>query len=510
MLDLSDTDGAPRRLGPFVAPGVVSMALLPLSATAKPGLITLAAFLGLVSILGTALTSTRAPSWWRPLPVYLVFPVVALLRDAHGGTASGYAPLALLPVLWLGLYGTRRELLGAVVLLGATFTVPLLVVQGPAYPVGSWRLAVLMTLTALVIGLAVQHLTRQLRRAVEDQQAIARAARAGTDPGAARGAICRAACEVSGAGFAVLLEPDAAGRTLTSTARHGLEEALRLPMAKESSASAAVLRSGRPVHIPDSRDEAAVSSRLAEQTGAVGALLHPVKAGGVTVAVLALGFDRPLRSVPPRLEQTLEILAAEAASMIERVDLYEQLGRAALTDGLTGAANRRAWDAAVAARREQAPTGPGTVVALLDLDHFKAYNDMLGHLAGDELLQACVTAWRQDLRATDVLARWGGEEFAVLLPDCSREAAGPILERLRRSVPGGCTVSVGATHADAGQELSPLVQEADGALYRAKGAGRDRLTWHVRPDPADQPDRDAGDRPDAYAHDVGHEHPHRA
>ena len=503
MLDLFDPDGPARRLAPFIAPGAVSMALLPLSATAEPGLIVLAAFLALVSALGTALTSRCTPSWWRPLPVYLVFPVVALLRDAHGGTASGYAPLALLPVLWLGMYGTRRELQGAVVLLGATFTVPLLVEQGPAYPVGSWRLAALMTLTALVIGRAVQDLTRQLRRTVEDQQSIARAARAGTDPGAARGAICRAACEVSGAGFAVLLEPDAARRTLTSTARHGLDQGVRLMIGQESSASAAVLVSGRPVHIPDCRSSPGVSSRLAEQTGAVGALLYPVKAGGVPVAVLALGFDRPLRSVPPRLGQVLEILAAEAASMIERTDLSEQLGRAALTDGLTGAANRRAWDAAVDARREQHLTGPGTVVALMDLDRFKAYNDLLGHLAGDELLRACVAAWRQDLRATDVLARWGGEEFAVLLPDCTPEEAGPILERLRRSVPGACTVSVGATHADAGRELTSLVQEADSALYQAKGAGRDRLQWHVRAD------ADHADRPGPCTHDVHHEHPHR-
>ena len=503
MLDLSDPDGAFRRLLPFLAPGVVSIVLLPLSATDEPKLIALAAVLALASTLGTALTSGRPPSWWRPLPVYLVFPVVALLRDAQGGTASGYAPLALLPVLWLGLYGTRRELQGAVVLLGATFTVPLLVAPGPAYPVGSWRLAVLMTLTGLAIGLAVQHLTRQLRRTVEDQQAIARAAGAGTDPAAARGAICRAACEVSGAAFAVLLEPDAARRTLTSTARHGLDQGIRLSVGQESSAAAAVLLSGRPVHIENSRNDPAASSRLSGQTGAVGALLHPVMARGATVAVLALGFDHPLRSVPPRLEQTMLILAAEAASIIERADLYEQLGRAALTDGLTGAANRRAWDAAVAAHQDQYSVGPGTVVALLDLDHFKAYNDLLGHLAGDELLKACVTAWRGNLRATDVLARWGGEEFAVLLPACTPETAGPVLDRLRRSVPGGCTVSVGATHADAGQDIAQLVRDADSALYQAKRAGRDRLQWHVQAVPG------RADGPDLFIHDVGHEHPHR-
>ena len=479
MLSAWNPDGPARRLVPFVAPGAASVLLTPLPGPSKPTLTVLAAVLALLSIAGTALTCARPPAWWRPAPVYLVFLVVGLLRDAHGGGSSGYAPLALLPVLWLGLYGTRKELQGALVLLAATFIIPVLLLGGPAYPVSSWRLALLMTLTGLVVGVTVQNLTTELRRRVTDQQAIARAT--GSSPATARDAICLAACEVSGADFAYLLEPDAARRTLTSTAQHGLDVPVRLAIGQEASASVDVLLSGRPFHIQDSRHHPSVSRRIVEQTGVVGALLYPVARGGQPVAVLSLGFAQPLRTVPQRLEQTLDILAAEAALIIERADLYEQLGQAALTDGLTGAANRRAWDTAVADPRHQHATGQGTVVALLDLDHFKAYNDLLGHLAGDELLRSCVAAWQHDLRDTDVLARWGGEEFAVLLPECTPKTAAPVLERLRRSVPGGCTVSIGATHVGAGQDLTGRVKAADMALYQAKQQGRDRLCWHQEP-----------------------------
>ncbi len=480
MLTACRGDGLVRRLVPFLVPGAASLALLPLSGPSDVGLTVVAAVLALVSIVAMPLTWGATPTWWRPLPVYLVLLVVAMLREAHGGTSSGFAPLALLPVLWLGLYGTRRELHGAVLLLLLTFVVPLLG-QGGAVEVGSWRLVVLMTLIALVVGSTVQTLTRELRRRVADLQAIGRVASSAADPALAREAVCRAACDVSGAIFSVLMEPDATRRTLSSTAKHGLEQGVRLAIGQESSIAVDVLRSGRPIHIADSRDHPGVSSRLVELTGSIGVLFFPVTRAGTPVAVLVLGFSRPLRSVPPHLEQTLEVLAAEASLIIERADLYQLLEVAALTDGLTGASNRRAWDAAVVDHWEQGTTGAGTVVALLDLDHFKAYNDSLGHLAGDELLRACVTAWQQQLRATDVLARWGGEEFAVLLRSCAPGDAAQVLDRLRAAVPGGCTVSVGAAHTPAGQTLDDAVHRADAALYRAKAQGRDRLHWSEEP-----------------------------
>ncbi|HEX6678885.1 MAG TPA: GGDEF domain-containing protein [Actinomycetes bacterium] len=154
----------------------------------------------------------------------------------------------------------------------------------------------------------------------------------------------------------------------------------------------------------------------------------------------------------------------------------EQLARLAQHDALTGIPNRRAWDGELPvamdrARRDGVPLS----VALLDLDHFKDFNDRFGHQAGDRLLKSATAAWAAALRATDRLCRYGGEEFAVLLPGATAEQAGEVLERLRAASPQEQTFSAGLVCWD-GQEISDeLVARADRALYAAKAAGRDRI-----------------------------------
>ena len=111
---------------------------------------------------------------------------------------------------------------------------------------------------------------------------------------------------------------------------------------------------------------------------------------------------------------------------------------------------------------------------LIDLDNFKAYNDALGHPAGDALLRECAIAWLQQLRTTDVLARIGGEEFGVLLPACPPDDAFIVAERLRSAMPGGQTCSLGVATWDGTSTASQLYSIADSALYRAKTTGRDR------------------------------------
>jgi diguanylate cyclase (GGDEF)-like protein len=157
----------------------------------------------------------------------------------------------------------------------------------------------------------------------------------------------------------------------------------------------------------------------------------------------------------------------------------------AMTDYLTGAYNRRSFDdlgrrECARARRNSSPLA----LLIIDIDHFKAFNDTYGHLAGDELLSALVAACRLHLRQVDLLARWGGEEFAVLLPDTGREGCLSVAEKLRQAVaqltvPGGgeqahVTISLGgALWAPEDQELTELLRRADMALYQAKRRGRD-------------------------------------
>lgn len=153
-------------------------------------------------------------------------------------------------------------------------------------------------------------------------------------------------------------------------------------------------------------------------------------------------------------------------------DRFEGL---ALTDPLTGAANRRAFEQDLqreTARAERSRTP--LCLAFLDLDHFKRYNDAHGHAGGDALLRELVASWREVLRQMDVLARTGGEEFVVILPDTGIEQCRSVVERLRALVPYGQTCSAGIAGFRHGESAEALVRRADEALYAAKNSGRDR------------------------------------
>jgi diguanylate cyclase (GGDEF)-like protein len=112
---------------------------------------------------------------------------------------------------------------------------------------------------------------------------------------------------------------------------------------------------------------------------------------------------------------------------------------------------------------------------MLDLDYFKGYNDRFGHQVGDRLLKQSAAKWQAELRDTDLLARYGGDEFAVALVDCDLEEATLLLERLRAATPEEERCSAGVVSWDGDQDGAALVAHADRALYAAKNAGRDRV-----------------------------------
>jgi diguanylate cyclase (GGDEF)-like protein len=112
---------------------------------------------------------------------------------------------------------------------------------------------------------------------------------------------------------------------------------------------------------------------------------------------------------------------------------------------------------------------------MMDLDHFKDFNDAFGHQAGDKLLADAAAAWHVEVRSTDFLARYGGEEFALLLLGCPPDSAEPLIERLRSVMPRDQTCSAGIAVWDGEEEAENLVARADAALYAAKRGGRDRI-----------------------------------
>ena len=181
-----------------------------------------------------------------------------------------------------------------------------------------------------------------------------------------------------------------------------------------------------------------------------------------------------------------QVIAA-LATLRQRDRLEAELAAAARHDPLTGLPNRTGFtEAASAALAAVARDGRPVVGAMLDIDHFKAINDGWGHAAGDAVLREVATAMRGALRPGDVLARVGGEEFALLLLGVDTEAARPLLERLRVAAasvphPGAperrITLSGGLAPLE-GLGLAALesgLRSADGALYDAKAAGRNRV-----------------------------------
>jgi diguanylate cyclase (GGDEF)-like protein len=165
-------------------------------------------------------------------------------------------------------------------------------------------------------------------------------------------------------------------------------------------------------------------------------------------------------------------LVSQRAEMLSYVsEMLSQVSDIASTDALTGLPNRRAWDAHLV---EMLTDERCMTVTMLDLDHFKEFNDAHGHPAGDRLLRETAAAWREELRAGDLVARLGGDEFALLLPDCNAANALEVVERLRLRIPGEQTCSAGIATHEPGSPPEALMAQADMALYEAKTAGRNR------------------------------------
>ena len=201
--------------------------------------------------------------------------------------------------------------------------------------------------------------------------------------------------------------------------------------------------------------------------------------GMVVVVLLSSTF------LTTRVQSTREHLRRQKAELAQALEQIRQL---ATHDDLTGLLNRRAMlDRMQLEQRRSLRSGSPLLIAQLDIDHFKAVNDTHGHAAGDLVLQSFADTVRRNVRDTDVLARWGGEEFVLLLCDTPAADAVALMERLRQAVqamqvpvaqggqPITVTVSIGlARHAPA-DPLAGTLERADRALYAAKAGGRNRV-----------------------------------
>jgi diguanylate cyclase (GGDEF)-like protein len=420
----------------------------------------------------------------HPAAPLALLPGIALLNYADDRVVSTYAPVVVLPVVWIALFASRAVLLVALAAVAAMFLVPIAALGPTFYASEAWKLAILWIVTATVLGLATEGLVGRVRRRAVEESLRAEAQRrraeqsrllldnarllaATVDRPAARAAFCEAARAVAGATFSAFFQPDPSG-TLILAASNGLADALPpIGPGTERAGAMAAFTSRRSLFVADAQGD---------PTGAASLYFEPVLDGEATLGVLVVGWDAPVAESATRAD-ALGLIAVEAAMAFQRADLVERLESAARTDELTGLPNRRDWEDQVAkelarARRESSPI----CVAVLDLDFFKTLNDTRGHQAGDRLLRQVASAWRVALRATDLLARYGGEEFALALPACSLSDAVRLVERLRLLMPDDQTVSAGLAQWNGVETAEDLFKRADAALYDAKRAGKDCVT----------------------------------
>ncbi|WP_041793618.1 GGDEF domain-containing protein [Pararhodospirillum photometricum] len=216
-----------------------------------------------------------------------------------------------------------------------------------------------------------------------------------------------------------------------------------------------------------------------------GRRLLETDSGMVEVLVsAALDETRAMLDINRTLGEELTRSSAEVRQLREEL---ERVRREALTDGLTGLGNRKVFDAGVRdlTQRATAEATRGLSLMMLDIDHFKTFNDCYGHQMGDQVLRLVASMIQDSLEGEAITARYGGEEFAVLLPDTPGSEAVVVAERIRRHVAsrhvtnrrtgqdlGGITLSAGVSQYILGEAAADFIRRADEALYAAKAQGR--------------------------------------
>lgn len=432
-----------------------------------------------LGLLGGALLMTiggRLPRWAFQVGLALGSVLVTRVVLDSGDTVNFYSVW----YLWIGLYAFYffgRAAAALHVAFAAGLYAITLAVNAPQAPFVRW---LTMVTTLIIAGAFIDTLVRrarmQARYAADSADVLATVAVVAhelarvSDSDGARQSLCAAAARLARADTVALWEPAATGASLELTGVSGPRPSQKsLPFVSAPGGAVQAFTSGeKVVGTPD----LGVPEYTGEPRPPRACLWQPVIRDSMPVGVL--GFYSQVAATEDAQVATLAgLLATEAAVTLERIELLTRLESIARTDDLTGLPNRRAWEEEVPrellrAEREGRPL----CVAMIDLDHFKEFNDERGHQAGDRFLKQAAAAWDVELRGTDFLARYGGEEFALVLPNCTPEQAMEVADRLRAATPEGETCSIGIASWD-GQESAPaLLGRADGALYEAKRAGR--------------------------------------
>ena len=432
------------------------------------------AYLGGIAVL---VVFRRLPAW--TFHIAMIAGTLLITRAIYysGDVVSYYGVWYLWVALFSFSFFRRGEAVVQIALAGAAYAAVLTLRSDPVAE-ARWLTTIASLLIAgIFIDALVRRIQRQRRQALDHAENLSIVVDAThrvfqqPDADATRADLCATAAAVVDADSVVLWAPSDQLPALTPVARCGENvpgDHVLLEGAREGVGRAYL--DGQTSF--SSRAEEYSLELAAGKSDAVRSVLwQPVVRDEVTVAVLALYWTSPVAAPEPSVRATVALLAAQAAVAIERADLLAQLERTAHTDELTGLPNRRAWQEQLPvemarARRE----GSRLCVAMLDVDGLKQINDKLGHRAGDQLLKRNAAGWSSALRKADLLVRYGGDEFAVLLTHCGLVDARRLIARLIAATPIEQSFSVGIAEWDGVQGLDDLVATADARLYEAKAA----------------------------------------
>jgi diguanylate cyclase (GGDEF)-like protein len=326
---------------------------------------------------------------------------------------------------------------------------------------------------AIALGRERQALAERVHL-LEQLRSLAASTAAAVDPERLYETIARIACDVlRGGGAALLVREDGstalAVRSVVGTAPPGLENGGR----REPGLVERAVESRQPAADPDGEPG---PRRIA----------IPLSSGAEVVGALVVTQDPSAPHTAPMANEAVALLASHAALAIANQLLYRRTAEQAIRDPLTGLHNRRYFDAAfaqmLAARRRHFRR---LALILFDLDRFGEFNKQYGHQLGDEVLRTFAGVLRTRVRQADLVARFGGEEFVIVLPEATVDDARTVADEIRTlfrarpvEAPGGrltATVSAGCAEATVGDEPEDVLRRADVALYMAKRAGRDQV-----------------------------------
>ncbi len=231
--------------------------------------------------------------------------------------------------------------------------------------------------------------------------------------------------------------------------------------------------------------DAADFSRALQEASAQ--LDAPLDSGALRELIQVLA--RRTTAVQSSTDEMRHQLESSAQQITALKDQLDKVQGEALTDSLTNLRNRRGFERAAESLLGSRPNGlQGSSLIMADIDHFKRINDSYGHLVGDQVIRSVAGVLHSNIKGRDVAARFGGEEFAILLPDTDLDAAALVAEQIRLAVGRGrlkrtgsneyidkVTISLGTACGYAGESVDALIHRADVALYQAKQSGRNRV-----------------------------------